>query len=133
LDPLGRHLAERAAEGAPRGGGSLDVVGDAAKLELAVLPPQRVGAAGVAVERHAHAAGVQELRSVRPGSAELEMAVPEDDRTIANARQHALLAWLRLRREALDVRQRRPVDIEDAVEVDLRLQRGEPALVGAHA
>ena len=61
------------------------------------------------------------------------MAVPEDDRAITNTRQHALLARLRRRREALDVRERRPVHVQHAVELDLRLQRVQPALVGADA
>src|SRR2546423_13360154 len=98
LDASGRHLTERAADGTPRRRDALDVELDATELELAVVTPQRVGAAGVAVERHPDAAGIQEVRPVRPGPPELEVAVPEDDRPVAHAGQHPLLARLRLPR-----------------------------------
>src|SRR5439155_26645020 len=83
------------------------------------------GGAGVAVERHAGAARVDELRPVRSGPLELLMAVAEYDGALTHAREHVLLALLRLRREALDVRERRAVDVEHAVQLGLRRQAVE--------
>ena len=57
----------------------------------------------------------------------------EHDRPAADAREHPLVVGTRLRREALDVRQGRAVDVQDTVELDLRLQRAEPSLLGAVA
>ena len=132
-DPLRRKLAERAAELLPGLRGPLDVVLDAAKLELAVVATQRVRRAHVSVERHADAARVDERRSVRARPAELQVAVAEDDRLVADAVQHPLVVVAGLGRKALDVRQRRAVDVEDAVQLGLRLERVEPALVRAEA
>ena len=57
----------------------------------------------------------------------------EHDRLLPDARKHALVVVARLRGEALDVRQRRPVHVEDALQLHLRLQRVEPPLLGAVA
>src|SRR5919198_1357666 len=59
------------------------------------------------------------------------MAVPENDGRVTDTVQHPLIVLARLRRKAVDVRERRPVTVEDPVELDLRLQRVEPSLVGA--
>src|SRR2546421_7936438 len=133
LDAPRGQLAERAAALAPGGRDPLHVVLDPPELELPVGAAQRVCPPAVAVERHSDAARIEQLRVVRPRSPELEMTVAEDDRPAVYARQHPLLAGLRLDREALDVRQRRAMDVEDSVELDLGLQRIEPALVGAHS
>ncbi len=62
------------------------------------------------------------------------MAVPEHDGAVAHPREQALLVRFRLRREALDVGERRAVHVEDAVELDLRGQSIEPLehVVGEH-
>jgi hypothetical protein len=66
------------------------------------------------------------VSAVGPRSPELLVAVPEDDRTIGDAGEHPLFPFLRLRREAVDVRERRPVDVEDPVELCLDGQAVEP-------
>src|ERR1043166_7129214 len=121
LDPPRGHLAEVATHAAVAGCGSLDVVVTAAELELAGPRADRPGGAPVTVERHADPAGGDERRSVRPGAVELLVAMSEADGPVANAGEHPRLVVLRLRREALDVRERRAVHEEHAV--DLRLRR----------
>ena len=99
--------------------------------------------AAVAVERHADTPRVDERRPGRPRPTELLVAVPEDDGAVAHAGEHLRLVLLRLRREALDVRERRAVNVEHAVELGLRRQRvqhrdlllrqaAEEELVGRH-
>src|SRR6266849_5244332 len=125
--------AERSADLLPRLRCALDVVPHPAELELAVVSTQRVRRTHVTVQRHACATGVDERRAVRPGPAELLVAVAEDDDLVADAVQHPLVVLAGLGREALDVRKRRAVDIEDTVLLELRLQRVEPALVSPQA
>src|SRR5436190_15242363 len=94
LGPLavGAHLRDR----------SLDVVRRPAKGDLSVLP-QGPGRAGIAVERRTDTAGIQEQRSARARSAELLVAVSEQDRPVRLAGEQPLLARLGFRSEALDV------------------------------
>src|SRR4051794_5875058 len=70
---------------------SLPVVLGAALLDLAVVAQQGVGGAVVAVERHADAAGVQELDAGVRLAAELQVRVPEDEPRLEHAREHLLL------------------------------------------
>jgi hypothetical protein len=56
------------------------------------------------------------------------MAVPEDDRPVVLAREQALVVFARLDVEALVVRERRAMDVEDAVDLSLRRQVVEPLL-----
>src|SRR4051794_17709607 len=76
---------------AQRGGRALPVVLGAALLDLAVVAQQGVGGAVVAVERHADAAGVQELDAGVRLAAELQVRVPEDEPRLEHAREHLLL------------------------------------------
>src|SRR6185436_3551542 len=107
LDPARRELAELAAELAVRMGGSLIVVRGSPKLELAVAVADRPGRPGVAVERHADAARVEQLYARWPGPPELLVTVAEDDLPVVHAGEQPLLVGLRLWCEALDVRERR--------------------------
>src|SRR4029453_14436507 len=104
LDPPGRKLAEVAAHCPVGGRGTLDVVGRPPEREVAV--PGRPAGTPVAVQRHADAAGVDEVGTVRTRAAELEVAVPEDDRPAAHAREQPLLTLLGLGGEAVVVSQR---------------------------
>ena len=56
------------------------------------------------------------------------MAVPEDDRPVVLAREQALVVLARLDVEALVVRERRAMDVEDAVDLSLRRQVEKPLL-----
>ena len=100
------------------------VVFGAAELEVAV--PGRPGCPHVTVERHPDAARIDEVGAVRPGPPELLVAVAEDHGPVADPGQHALVVVGRLGREALDVRQRRAVHVEDPVQLGLRRKRVEP-------
>ena len=116
-DPLRRERAEVAADAFPGLRGTLDVVLDPAEHELTVVTAQCVRSPHVTVERHAGAAGIDQRRAVRPRPPKLQMAVTEDDGAVADAVQHPLVVVTGLRREALDVGERRAVDIENAVQV----------------
>src|SRR5918994_1395663 len=72
LDAIGGQIADALAHVADRGP---PVVLDAAQLDAAVVVQQRVGGAVVAIERHAHAAGVHERDAGRTLTLELEMGV----------------------------------------------------------
>src|SRR5439155_9130332 len=124
LDPASGKLGEVAAHRPIRGGRGLEVVLGPPEREVAV--PGRPGGASVAVERHSGAARVDEVAAVRTRATELEMAVAEDDRPVADAGKQALLPLLRLRSEAVVVSERRAVHVEDAVELGLRRQRVQP-------
>src|SRR4051812_20463879 len=91
LDPPRRELAELAAHRAVARGGARDVVLGPPELEVAV--PRRPGGAHVAVERHADAAGVDEIGAVGARPTELEMAVAEDDRALPDAGQQPLVVF----------------------------------------
>ena len=97
--------------------GTLDVVFDPAEHELTVVTAQCVRSPHVTVERHAGAAGIDQRRAVRPRPPKLQMAVTEDDGAVANTVQHPLVVVAGLRREALDVGERRAVDVENAVQL----------------
>src|SRR5207253_2333432 len=57
------------------------------------------------------------------------MAVAEDDRGIADAVEHPLVVRPRLGRKALHVGERRSVDVQDAVQLLVLLERVQPALL----
>src|SRR4029453_10983789 len=97
-------------------GRPLDVVLGSAEVDLAVFV-ERPRRAAISVERRADTARVHELRSVRSWPPELQMAVAEDDPPRGFAVEHSFLTSLRLRREALDVGERRAVADEHAVEL----------------
>src|SRR3954454_15785589 len=80
LEALGDLRHERRVEALPQGGDrAVAVVLDSAALDPAVVAHDRVGGAWILVERHRHAAGVQEL-DPGPGLAtELEVGVAEDE------------------------------------------------------
>jgi hypothetical protein len=123
---MGEQLPDRSSERTEGGRGARSVVVGPAKLELTAVPASRPGRVRLAVPRRADAAGIDEKGSVWPWPLELEMAVPEDDRPVVLAREQALVVLARLDVEALVVRERRAMDVEDAV--DLR-----PAAAGRKA
>ena len=84
----------------------LEVVLDAAQLERAAAVPERVRGADVPVERHADAAGVDEVGPGRALPLELDVAVAEDDRAVVDARQQLQVSRARLLREAVVVAKR---------------------------
>src|SRR4029079_975339 len=106
-EPLGDQLAPVVL--AHLRGRGLDVVRGAPKLDLAVIPPNCPGGPGVAVERHADAAGIDEVGVVRTGPAELDVAVTEHDLSFFDASEHPNIVLARLGRRAVDVRERRDV------------------------
>ena len=106
------------------GRGARHVVLGPAELEVTV--PGRPGRPHVPVEGHPDAARIDEVGSVRAGPPELLVTVPEDHGPLADPGQHALVVVAGLGREALDVRQRRAVHVEDPVQLGLRRKRVEP-------
>src|SRR6266536_3598194 len=130
-DPRRGQRAEAGHARLVGGGRPLDVVLDAAELEAAVAVAQRVGPSDVAVERHADTPRVEEVGPVRPCPAELQVAVAEDDGPVANAVQAAFVLLRGLDPEAVVVAERAAVDVEDSVQLDPRLEREDPALLGA--
>src|SRR5262249_58348699 len=131
-DPHSRH-GPPTRQLLPCGRSALDVVLDAAELERPVAVAQRVRGTRVTVERHTRTARIEQRRPVRTRPLELQMAVAEDNGLVADAVQHALVVVPRLCRKAVDVRERRAVDVENSVQLGLRLERAEPALLAAEA
>ena len=128
------HLPETAFQRLVRGGGALDVVLHAAEFVLTVVVPQRVRGARVTVERHADAARIDQGRAVRPRAAELQMRMTEDDSLVADAVEHPHVALVvGLGGEAVDIRERRAMHVQNAVQLVPRLQRVQPTLFGAVA
>ena len=107
------------------------VVADAPELEHAVVVTERICGTHVAVEWHADAARIDQRRAVRAGPVELQVTVAEDDGRVRDAGQHPFVIRSGLGREALDVGERRPVDVQHAAELLLRLEGVQPALVSA--
>src|SRR5205085_903870 len=97
LDPVDDRLGPLAVRPHLRRG-PLDVVLRPAQLELPVVV-ERPRGARVAVERHADAARVHELRLVRPGPTELDVAVAEEDRSPRLAGEQPLRRLARPRPE----------------------------------
>src|SRR6266480_7070470 len=91
-----------------RDGGS-DVIRGAPKLQLAVVASDRPSGPRVAVERHADAAGIDEVGVVRPRAPELDMAMTEDHLPFLHAGEQPNVVVAGLRRKAVDVRERRAV------------------------
>src|SRR6266511_968376 len=98
---------------------------------VAAVLPKRISCTNVAVERHPDAPGVDQLGSVRPGPAELDVAVTEDDGAVVNPGEPFDVLGRRLLGEAVVVPSRTAVDVKDAVQLGRGLERVEPPLVGA--
>src|SRR5881396_439836 len=113
---MGEQLPDRGSERTVGGCRARRVVVRPAELEVASVPANRPGRVRLAVPRRTDAAGIDEKGSVRPWPLELEMAVPEDDRPVVLAREQALVV-ARLDVEALVVRERRAMDVEDALDL----------------
>ncbi len=106
-DALGRHLAERRAKLLVGRGRLLEVVLDAAQLERAAAVPERVRGADVAVERHADAAGVDEVGAGRALPLELEWLWPKTIVRLWMPASSSRSSRARLLREAVVVAKRR--------------------------
>src|SRR2546430_17259918 len=115
---MGEQLPDRGSERTVGGCRARRVVVRPAELEVASVPANRPGRVRLAVPRRTDAAGIDEKGSVRPWPLELEMAVPEDDRPVVLARAQTLVVLARLDVEALVVRERRAIDVEDALDLD---------------
>src|SRR3954453_19023238 len=95
---------ERRVEALPQGGDrAVAVVLDSTALDLPAVGHDRVRGAVVLVERHPHAARVQQLDPGPRLAAELQIRVPEPEPTLEPPLQHPLLGVVVLLAEALDV------------------------------
>ena len=102
------------------------VVLDTPQLDAPVVVQQRVGGAVVVVERHPHAARVDELDALRRRALELDVGVAEDDAPLRDPAHELGVLVARLVREADHVGARRGVAEQRVVANRLLLQRGEP-------
>src|SRR3954453_18219203 len=104
LDPARDHLDELAFEAvAQRLRARACVVVGAAVLDGPVVVEERVGGAGVAVERDADAARVDELDPVRALAPERQVGVAENEHALGHPAEQLGLVRRRLGQEAPDV------------------------------
>jgi hypothetical protein len=57
------------------------------------------------------------------------VAVPEDDRPIVHAHEQALVVWIGVGRKAVDVGERRAVDVQDPVQLGVGGEVEEPVFL----
>src|SRR5215211_5610659 len=113
--PPHHHLAEPPAESLPAGDRALDVVLGAPERELSLVGAHGPGRAAVAVERQPDASRVDQVRASRTRTAELLVAVAEDDRAVVFAADALLVLGLRFRGETVVVAADAAMDVQNAV------------------
>src|SRR4051812_12863997 len=126
LDAARDHLDELALEAlAERRRARRCVVGGAAVLDRPVVVQEGVGGAGVAVERYADAARVDELDAVRTLAPERQVRMTEDEHPLSRVADQLGLLRGGLGEEALDVGDRGAVAVADARGHQLLRQRAQ--------
>src|SRR3954447_1290154 len=94
-------------------------------LDLPVRGHDRVRGARVAVEGHAHAAGIHQLDPGLGPALERQVRVPEHEPRLQDALEHLLLRVVVLGPEAAHVRDRRRVDIAGSLAAEVERKRAQ--------